>query len=367
MPVYKRPGSDTYSYDFRHGGRRFSGSTGCKKKRDAERFEEGVRDGAKADRLDTTKPLTMADVAFLYWQEIGQHHSDPSGPERNLAWLQAEIGPRTLVSDISNAMVARLVTKRRSDDVKNGTVNRTVVEPLRAILRRAKNVWSASVQEIDWKTHKLKEPQERVREASHVEEKTLLEAIPEDYRPLLTFAILTGCRRGEIVGMRWKDVNFFAREFTVTGKGDRTRTIPMTGDVYELLRPMWGEPEDAVFTYSAKRTRDGRVKGERYPITAEGLHTVWHRYVAPKMTDFRFHDTRHTAATRMVRETGSLKLAQKLLGHSTVMTTARYAHVSHDDLRSALEAVSKSRNATQNATDDVPVEDKAFNDKGKMK
>lgn len=352
MSVFKRPGAEFYSYDFRLRSRRFSGSTGLKNKREAEKYEEARKREAEADRVDTTKPLTFGDAGFLYWEEVGQHHKDPRGPEHHIAWLQAAIGKSTMIADIDNAMVARLVAKRRGEGVANATVNRSVVEPLRTIMRRADRLWNATVQRIDWQTHRLKEPQERVREASHVEEEALLAAAPEDYRPLIRFALMTGCRRAEIVGLTWQAVNFFSREFRVTGKGEKSRTIPMTQEVYDLLWSLKGHHPIAVFTFVAQRRREGRIKGERYPITAEGLHTVWHRHVASKLADFRFHDTRHTAATRLVRATGNLKMAQRLLGHTHVTTTTRYAHVTHDDLREGLEVASRAKSATQSATND---------------
>lgn len=353
MSVFLRPGSKTYSYDFRHNGQRFSGSTDRTTKPAAREVEKAKRKEAEANSVDDTKPLTFRVAGIRYWEEKGQFASDPDGPFLYIAWLDQQIGGSTLVSKISNATVARLVAKRREDGVSNATINRSVVEPLRTILRRAKRVWGATVQEIEWGEHRLKEPQERVREASHEEEDLALSLLPEDYRPILRFALLTGCRRGEIVGLEWSSVYLTRREFRVTGKGDVSRTIPMTQKVYELLLALH-KAEDAhktaVFTYRAERTRQGRIRGTRYPITAEGFNTVWARYVRPKLDNFRFHDARHTAATRVVRATGNLKAAQKLLGHTNIATTTRYAHVSHEDLLSALETVDRAENATRNAT-----------------
>lgn len=342
MSVFKRNSSPYYSYDFRLRGIRLSGPTYCQTRSDAERFEAAkkreVRERADAFR-NPDLPFSLA--AERFYQEVGQFRSAPDNTFRSLAWLGAALGNRTPLRSITNSTVAELVAKRRDEGVSPSTVNRSVVEPLRNIMRRAETVWELQVPRIDWKRHRLKEPQERVREASTAEEEKLLALVPVDYRPAIQFALLTGCRRGEIVGLTWPKVSFEAREFRITGKGDRSRTIPMTWEVVALLRTLESHHETSVFTFEAQRTRDGRTKGQRYPITANGIQTMWNRYVRGKMDNFRFHDTRHTAATRLVRATGNLKLAQRLLGHAEVTTTSRYAHVNHEDLRAGLEAAGK--------------------------
>jgi len=339
VSVYKRPGQSEYSFDFRYRRQRFSGQTGCTSKREAEKFEENERKRLKALQFDVGKPMPFKAAAAQYWTEIGQHHANSDDTLRTLDWLESAIGAGIIIATISDATIARLVAKRRGEGVSNATVNRTVVQPMRAILRRAKRTWKQSVQDIEWKDHFLKEPQERVREASSGEETMLMAAIRGDYAPALRFAILSGCRRAEIVGLEWKDVDFFNREFTVRGKGDRSRTIPMSTAIHDLLWEQKNHHKTAVFTYVAKRPRDGAVKGERQPITMEGFKTEWRRTKKrSKVEDFRFHDSRHTAATRLVRATGNLKMAQTLLGHSDLATTSRYAHVTNADLRAGLEA-----------------------------
>jgi integrase len=121
------------------------------------------------------------------------------------------------------------------------------------------------------------EPQERVREATAEEEATFMAAIRGDYAPALRFAILSGCRRAEIVGLEWKDVDFFNREFRVTGKGDKTRTVPMTAAIFALLWDLKDHHKTAVFTYVVKRPREGLTKGRREPISMEGFKTEWRR------------------------------------------------------------------------------------------
>lgn len=68
-----------------------------------------------------------------------------------------------------------------------------------------------------------------------------------------------------------------------------------------------------------------------------GLDTAFGRAMAKAgIKDFRFHDLRHTTATRLLRQEGNLRMVQKLLRHSDIATTARYAHVLDEDLRNAL-------------------------------
>lgn len=339
MSVYKRPGQPFYSFDFRYRRKRFSGSTGCTTRREAERFEEAEKQRVRSLQVDTTKPLPFKAAAAQYWTEIGLHHANAHDTLRYLDWLEGQIGGQTLIADISDGVIARLVAKRRGEGVSNATVNRSVNEPMRGILRRARHVWKQTIQDIEWKNHFLKEAQERVREASGDEESALMTAVRGDYAPALRFAILTGCRRAEIVGLQWKDVDFFNREFTVRGKGDRKRTLPMSDQIHDLVWALKDNHKTAVFTYRVKRPRPGVRKGTLQPITMEGFKTEWRR--ARKragVEDFRFHDNRHTAATRLMRATGNLKMAQQLLGHTDIATTSRYAHVTKDDLRSGLAA-----------------------------
>lgn len=86
------------------------------------------------------------------------------------------------------------------------------------------------------------------------------------------------------------------------------------------------------------------VRGERYPITYEGLKTAWRRHGARKagIEDFRLHDMRHTAAIRLGRK-ANIKVVQKLLRHTDIATTAKYMHVFDEDVRAAMEAETVSR------------------------
>ena len=118
-----------------------------------------------------------------------------------------------------------------------------------------------------------------------------------------------------------------------------------------ILTPLRGHHPEAVFTFQAPKTainpktKRHYIRGARYPITRAGFKTAWRRYggAAAGLEDFRLHDARHTAATRLLRNSGNLKLVQKLLRHEDIATTSKYAHADHADLRAAMESETKSR------------------------
>ncbi|TCQ12590.1 phage integrase family protein [Rhizobium sp. PP-F2F-G36] len=288
-----------------------------------------------------------------YWNEIAQYHANSETSLRSLEWLQEKIGPATFLHNIGDDTVARLVAERRTEmrhnvtdkksgRVSNGTVNRTVTQPLRHILNRARRIWKALAADVQWSQHMLKEPKERIREASTREEVAIQGKLARGYDTAVAFAFASGCRRMEILGLRWEHVDFDGGRFTITGKGDKSRALPLIPRLRQIVEDCIGHHESHVFTYAALRTdkRKGLVKGKRYPLTEAGLKTAFRRAV-PKagVVDFRFHDTRHTMATRTLRKS-NIRVVQQMLGHEDVATTAKYAHAVMADLEAAMDAAS---------------------------
>lgn len=367
MSGYKPKNSPFYLFDFRRGGRRFHGSAGQTEKRQAEAVErdEIKKAETQVDKLkkQTKGPMTFDVAAGRYCAEVGDHTATARETERNMARLVDWIGPATLLTDITDDLVAHLVARRRADEkvnaarkkragkalaplgrVSNGQLNRSVTELLRRVLTRARKVWKVALpDEPNWTEHRLPEPRERVRELHYDEEARLEDAERDEYRAPRLFAQITGVRRREVASLTWRQVDFEAEVIRVIGKGDKPHIIPITPELHALLWPLRDQHETAVFTYLCRRTRTCAtshrkfVRGRRYPITYNGLSTALRRsFTKAGIADFRLHDLRHTSATRTLRATGNLKLVQKLLNHSALSVTEKYAHADLDDLRQAM-------------------------------
>jgi integrase len=302
-------------------------------------------------------------VTGRYWKEVGQYHSGSANTWRDLSRLVDYFTPTKLLSEITDDDVARLVAWRRgnrvirSKDAKpadcpfvtNATVNRSTIEPLKKLFTRAKRAWGVRFEhEPNWRAHILSEPQERVRELVEDEAGRLHLATRLDYAPFFAFAEQSGLRLRECL-LRWSEVDWAAGRIKKLGKGRKLVTAPITPTIRAILWPLRGHHPEYVFTYVAKRTRAGRVKGQRYPITYSGAKIAWRRLRKKAgVQDFRFHDLRHDLATKLLRQTGNLKLVQRALNHANLKTTLRYAHVLDSDVATALEQVAESRNFSRN-------------------
>lgn len=368
MSVYRPKASPYYHYDFQWRGRRFHGSTERTSRREAEAIERAKRELAKIEAKQVVSPdgpLTVAITIYRYWHEVGQHHAGSDNTRRDLARIASYFGDSTLLNDIRDSQVAELVawrrgqkvarhrkpgTKPEGDDplVSNATVNRSTTEVLKKLFTRAKAAWGAKFdKEPNWKQHRLAEPTERVRELVGDEGDRLEEATRADYGPFFDFTRASGLRLRECL-LKWSEVNWEAGQIIKKGKGNKTVVVPITSTIRAILWPLRGHHPLHVFTYCAVRTRNGRVKGQRYPLTYNGVKSIWKRIrKASGVHGFRFHDFRHDLGTKLLRETGNLKLVQRALNHSDIKTTTRYAHVLTEEVASALETLQESRNKSR--------------------
>jgi integrase len=379
----KRGDSPFYWFGIKIKGRRYFRSTGKTTEREAERERERCREEiqtsiaeAEAAAIRTSeRPLeTFGEAVNFYWTNIGQYH-DGGTPEKmsvgsqntfwSLSWLKEQIGPGMKLELINGGVAQQVKAKRRGmakknakggELVANSTVNRSAIQPLRKVLLHAQQFGNAKIAKISWRELLMPEPEERVRELEADEEIRLFEHLRADYQPLIDVAIILGLRQAEaVVKLRWHHVGWGSNTITIPGKGNKTDVMQLPTAARDILWQLRAEvkPEsddELVFSYVAERTnhpsldakrtmKQARVAGARYPITKSGLRRAFTNAVAAAgIVNFRYHDLRHTFATRMLRHGGNLKQVQKQLRHRQIDTTMKYAHVLDHEMREVMEA-----------------------------
>ena len=144
--------------------------------------------------------------------------------------------------------------------------------------------------------------------------------------------MLTGCRKSEVLGLRWEDVALGEPELRLADSKTGARVVslpPAAAGLLAALPRLPGNPW--VFP--------GRKPGARL----SGLDHVWRKVRAQaELDDVRIHDLRHSYASRALALGEGLPVIAKLLGHSHIQTTSRYAHLARDTVRGAAERIAQS-------------------------
>ena len=225
-------------------------------------------------------------------------------------------------------------------------MNRSATKVLQRLFAFAKSEKAVFENEPDWEDLLLDEPEERVRELKLEEADALDQAMRDDYGPFFDFVRASGMRLKECVTLRWEEVDFGAKQIVRLGKGRRRVVFPITAAVREILYPLQGQHPEFCFTYVAVygNKKLGRVRGQRYALSYNGAKSAWQRMRALSgLANFRFHDFRHDFGSKLLRDSGNLKLVQKALNHRDIKSTLRYAHVLDEDVAVAVERLAKSR------------------------
>ena len=154
-----------------------------------------------------------------------------------------------------------------------------------------------------------------------------------DYlKPMILVALNTGLRRGEIFNLLWSDVNFEKRELTIEGatsKSGQTRHVQLNSQAYTILHD-WQQQSNGDYVFPSPRT-GGRFNNIKKSWA--GLRERAH------IKDFRFHDLRHSFASKLVAAGVDLYTVKELMGHSSIQMTEKYAHLAPEHMADAVEKI----------------------------
>ena len=333
--------------------------------RDAKARARGEMRGPRGQRRATWKQFL--DDHYAPW--VTQHRK--TGAE-TVARLRSRFGgfDDVRLAGMSQFAIERWRSTRLKGGVKAATVNRDFAA-LRAALTKAVE-WRAikahpmsavKVSKVDTTGH--------VRYLSEDEETRLLDALKardeqrrtereraNDWRrergydelpafgvytdhlhPLVVLALHTGCRRGELFDLQWRDVDLVGARLTVraeTAKSGRARVVPMNTDAVNAVRA-WRPAVVEAAHYVFPGDDGGRLQD----IKTAFLKVV--RDVGLK--DFRFHDLRHSFASNLVAAGVDLNTVRELLGHADLKMTIRYAHLAPEHKAAAVAKLVRAAKA----------------------
>ena len=307
----------------------------------AQATEAAIREG-RHFKTTEAKRHTFAELAERYARDVLPQKKDGHHQGRQLDWWKSELGPYAL-ADVTPALIAQTRDKLASRPTPRGegTSPATVVRYL-AVLSHC---FTIAMKEYGWvesnpvlKVTKPKEPRGRIRFLSDDERERLLAACrasaSPDLYPAVVLALSTGARQQEVMGLRWPQIDLARRVAILheTKNGER-RVLPLAGPALDLLRErakVRRLDTDLLFPgrRDANKPVDLRAPFELALKRAE-------------ISDFRWHDLRHTAASYLAMNGASLAEIAEVLGHKTLAMVKRYAHLSEAHTAGVVERMNE--------------------------
>ncbi|MFI5350902.1 MAG: tyrosine-type recombinase/integrase [Elusimicrobiota bacterium] len=293
---------------------------------------------------------TFNEVAATFWELHGK-------TLRSLSWslmlekIKTEFGSKK-VGDISTADVQRFyneIVSRRTSARANSALKKAGAIPpaeakrlhdermsrptsatanrylslLRSIFNKAEAWGDFHGKNPCAGVKKGRESTSRLRYLSQDEMERLLSAAHSRLYPVVVCALLTGMRRGEILGLTWDNVSLEHDTLYIRmSKSGKPREIPIPSKLREVLAGLGPKPSGPLFDLPIIMLRRYFDKG----LKEAGIF------------GFHFHDLRHTFASHFIMRTNDLTALQRLLGHSTPAMTLRYAHLSKGHMAANIQA-----------------------------
>lgn len=300
--------------------------------REARRTLALLESKAIRDRALEVRPLKR--IGFGEYAEVFLKHVR----SQLRAWDRYECALRSLKPFFGNVQMTAIdaewierYKQARAEQVEPATVNHDL-----HVLRRMYNLameWGYARESPVRFVKFFRERNARLRYLTREEFDRLVEACPDWLRALITVAVHTGMRRGELLALTWVDVDLENGFASVNDPKNATpRKVPLNETAREILTALKSNSK-------SMRVFSNEV-GER--ISHEHLRMNCHRVLAvAKIEDFRFHDLRHTCGSWMAMAGVDIRRIQEVLGHKTISMTLRYAHLAPNQAADAVGKLDK--------------------------
>lgn len=341
MRIRKNP-KGQWLYDFTFEGKRFRVITGLSREETAEAMHEHFR-RLKRQGFGIASPVQAGTVLFEVF--AGEFIDKYSKAIRRPQTVRSHKNSIQRLKKWFKGVELRAITTERIDQYKVARSREVAPSSVNRELACLKKMFS---QAVDWgrvaanpaarvKLFKEYAPKERI--LSGDEMRRLLAAACPHLKPVLIIALNTGMRLREILTLKWENVNFTQRQILIEGrisKSRRPRKVPMNRSVMEALRAI---PRKGLVVFFNEDT-------------GQALNSVRTAFLAacrrakkdpedpgdPGIPGVRFHDLRHTAATKMLEAGVDIVTVSKILGHSSIeITYQRYCHPTPENMQNAVD------------------------------
>ena len=287
-----------------------------------------------------SKRKTVRQLMERYKETVIPRQKDQVNPTRHANFWIDRLG--TLKLSLLNAAALVEVRDELAIDKAPSTVNRYLAVISHACTH-AEREWEWMESNPVRKVGRLREPQGRVRYLSDDERARLLKATRESKHPhihvIVLIALTTGARRSEILDLGWNDVDLRKNRAVLQNtKNNERRALTLVSQVVEVLKEL----------KKVRRIDDDRIfvdprANERATI---GYHRSGYFYFErswrdarekAKLSDFRFHDLRHSCASYLAMNGATTAEIAAVLGHKTLAMVKRYSHLSDEHVRGIVE------------------------------
>ncbi|MCB2199511.1 tyrosine-type recombinase/integrase [bacterium] len=296
----------------------------------AQKTETEIRE-RRYFKKATAEKHTLTETLDRWEKDALPRFKDQAKPKVHIRYWRESIGAVTL-ADLTPSLIIQYRDKLIREGKSDSTANRYTTT-LSRVLSAAEKDWEWLDESPMRKVRKLKEPRGRVRFLDDDERARLLNACQESHNPDLYLAVLlslsTGARRSEIWGLTWSQIDFNKSMATFhETKNNERRTVPIRGKALELL---------------TEKSRLRRIDTDLLfpgldPQKPIDFRTAWENAVTKaELTDFRWHDLRHSTASYLAMSGATPSEIAAVLGHKTLAMVKRYAHLTEQHTSAILE------------------------------
>jgi len=332
---------DGYWYiDVRHKGRRVRQSTGVEiskvgSKKTAQEYHDKVKHDLWSQSKLGAKPDRSWRQAVVKWLQENEDKKSLKTDKQRLRVLDQWLGEK-LLREIDSDLVSKIKRERkrqkkivyRGPDKPHKITNQTVsIAEVNRALALLRSILNAA---IGWnwidrapKVKLFKESKGHIRWLTSEEADRLLAELQPHLKSIAAFTLETGLRDQNVTKLKWSQVNLASKLVSVMVKGDKSLSVPLNENALRILRELRFQHPEYVFTY----------KG--HPL-ARPNNSGWKSALRrAQISNFRWHDLRHTWASWHVQGGTNLYTLKQLGGWEDINMVMRYAHLAPENLAAA--------------------------------